>query len=270
MSHGSIPSVDVVLHSMSPVSGEAKIAIRPFEIKLTVLPDSTTSKLTEENWGSEIVIRPQTIKYCCLSLAANNRSIWSQIIAALNPLCQRVSNWSSESDVIKHLDNFIGSMDLLLRHETLQQTPLLLNPIWKTKGHSSLLEDDAFDFFVWTDAALVKLIIEQSRKIKAKVSRPQRALLQIAHALNELSTGRAFNINAAFDSISYSQQSDKALAVAGGVTSNYYPSKYVLKPRIPKAALPEIILGNGHLYLKPERRFDATVCFQSTELFKNT
>lgn len=43
--------------------------LRPLEIKLTVLPDSGTSVKPEALWGSEIVIRPATTKYCALGIA---------------------------------------------------------------------------------------------------------------------------------------------------------------------------------------------------------
>jgi hypothetical protein len=42
--------------------------ITPLEIKLTVIPDHSTVNDIEENWGSELVIRPATTKYAALGI----------------------------------------------------------------------------------------------------------------------------------------------------------------------------------------------------------
>lgn len=262
---GGLPSVDVVLKS-GP-NQKASNEIRPFEIKLTVLPDATTCNKEEKLWGSEIVIRPQTIKYCAISIAANNKHLLKSFSHILNPICQQIKNWESDSDVKSHLNAFREAMLQILSLDTAQQTPLLMNPIWKTIGDSSMLADNAFDFFVWNDFALAMLAIKQANASGNKISRPQRAVIQLARSLNELSAGRPFNINSLFDTMSYSNQSDKSFSVSGNVTSQYYPSKYVMSPRINKSELSSIILDGGHKFLKPERRFDATIFFQTSGLF---
>ncbi len=262
---GGLPSVDVVLRG-GP-DRENSHEIRPFEIKLTVVPDATTSSKEDTHWGSEIVIRPQTIKYCAISIAANNDHLLQRVSEILNPICQQIKSWESDSDVRAPLDSFCDAMLDVLSMASARQTPLLMNPIWKTIGDSSMLEDNAFDFFVWNDFALAMLAIKQAGKSGKKISRPQRAVIQLARSLNELSTKRNFNINTLFDTMSYSNQSDKSFSVSGNVTNQYYPSTYVLDPRIEKSELVKIILADGHKYLKPERRFDATIFFQTAELF---
>ncbi|WP_141073846.1 HindVP family restriction endonuclease, partial [Escherichia coli] len=42
--------------------------LKALEIKLTVLPDSTTYKENESEWSSEIVIRPASTSYCALGI----------------------------------------------------------------------------------------------------------------------------------------------------------------------------------------------------------
>lgn len=268
MAFAGLPGVDVVLKKLNS-SRELKDAesVRPFEIKLTVLPDNRTHARDDHLWGSEIVVRPQTIKYCAISIAANNTELFSAISKILNPICQRIKNWESENDVIPQVQNFCDALKQVMSMSNAKQTPLLLNPIWRTVGDSSMLAEEAFDFFVWNDFAIAMLAVGQSGKITKRISRPQRAVLQLARSLNELTTGRPFNINAAFDSMSYSQQSDKSFSVSGLVTNECYPDKYVSSPRIPKSALTKIVLNGGHKCLKPERRFDATIFFQTAGLF---
>ena len=42
--------------------------LSPVEVKLTVLPDNSTCKKSEDKWGSEIVIRSATTSYCALGM----------------------------------------------------------------------------------------------------------------------------------------------------------------------------------------------------------
>lgn len=55
---GHLPRVDLVTQLKS--SGQA---LKPIEIKLTALPDNSTCGFSEDRFGTEIVIRPDTIVY---------------------------------------------------------------------------------------------------------------------------------------------------------------------------------------------------------------
>lgn len=75
---GTLPRVDLVTQLRS--SGQC---LRPIEIKLTALPDNSTCHLSEEYYGCEIVIRPDTILYLACSIAMNfkdNRNKLSSLI----------------------------------------------------------------------------------------------------------------------------------------------------------------------------------------------
>ena len=65
---GHLPRVDLVTQRKS--SGQA---LKPIEIKLTALPDNATCELSENKYGTEIVIRPDTIVYLACSIAFNFR-----------------------------------------------------------------------------------------------------------------------------------------------------------------------------------------------------
>ena len=60
---GTLPRVDLVTQSR-----ETGNCLAPIEIKLTALPDNTTCELEEGKYGSEIVIRPDTIVYLACSI----------------------------------------------------------------------------------------------------------------------------------------------------------------------------------------------------------
>ena len=63
---GNLPRVDLV--TQLKTNGQC---LRPLEIKLTALPDNSTCSLSEEYYGCEIVIRPDTIVYQACSIIAN-------------------------------------------------------------------------------------------------------------------------------------------------------------------------------------------------------
>jgi hypothetical protein len=67
------------------------------------------------------------------------------------------------------------------------------------------------------------------------------------------------NHKTVIDSLTYDTRNDKAFAVGGTVTRGYLKSPELLKPRIKKTEVKNIILGGGEKMLSPERRFDAAV-----------
>ena len=72
---GKLPRVDLVTQSTIPKDS----CLKSIEIKLTALPDNSTYKLSEDKYGCEIVVRPDTIVYLALSIF----SILSEIILSM-------------------------------------------------------------------------------------------------------------------------------------------------------------------------------------------
>ena len=46
-----------------------------------------------------------------------------------------------------------------------KQKPMLMQPIWKTKGKTPFLADNAFDVFIWSDFALSRLFLDGARRM---------------------------------------------------------------------------------------------------------
>jgi hypothetical protein len=51
--------------------------------------------------------------------------------------------------------------------------------IWKTKGQSPILDDNAFDIFVWSDFALSRLFIESAQNIATTITRATRSTARL-------------------------------------------------------------------------------------------
>ena len=65
---------------------------------------------------------------------------------------------------------------------------------------------------------------------------------------------------------SYNLANDKAFALPGSKSHTLLKSEVILKPRISKFEIKNIILGGGQDLLSPERRFDA-VLVNSPDIF---
>jgi len=67
----NLERVDLVIRKLKDEKkGAAGDALRALEIKLTVIPDSTTCNNPPDEWFPEMVIRPATIMYCAMSMAS--------------------------------------------------------------------------------------------------------------------------------------------------------------------------------------------------------
>ena len=78
-------------------------SVSSLEIKLTALPDNPTCDFSEDAYGSEIVIRPDTIIYlaCAFIYACNDdRNVLQSI---LQDAGNAVIDWTSASCVLPHL-----------------------------------------------------------------------------------------------------------------------------------------------------------------------
>ena len=235
--------------------------ITPLEIKLTVLPDDGTSKLKQADWGSELVIRPATTKYAALGMVQSIQKRLKTVRDIFEPVCASIQDWSNKSEMVNKTPSLVEALNVFEKKFLNIQKPLLLQPIWKTKGKSPALDDNAFDIFVWSDFALNRLFIDSVKVNPTKISRLSRSTARLARILYEISTQGKTNINKIYTEMSFGRQTDKEFAMSGRITRNYMMSPRRLKPALKKSVLSDIILGGGEKRLSPERRFDQTVYF---------
>lgn len=255
---GNLPRIDLVIQRKS--NG---ICLSGLEVKLTALPDNTTCELSESNYGSEIVVRPDTIVYLACSIAS---SLGESINTAVPEII--VENWSQADKAIDKIDLIIEAIEdisLLLKNT---QQAFLLQPIWKTKGKSPQLSHNCLDVFVWSNAGFCNFISKiANRNVKAnKITRQTRTAIWLFKMLSEIKLHGKFNHKKIIDELSYNTKNDKAFASAGNVTNKYMQGERLTNPIILKSEIKNIILGGGQNLLSPERRFDAIV-FNSPELF---
>lgn len=260
--HDELETIDCVVKTLS---GEY---LRPIEIKLTTLPDETTYKKREDQYGSELVVRSPTMRYMALSIAESCQDNFERIQEIFEPLCYNIRDWES-SDVMKNKrEPLFKALEEFFQEFQHLQKPLLMQPIWKTKGKSASLADNCLDIFMWSDFALSRLFMDSAIQAinEEKISRHQRAALRFVRFLYEVSKGRKVYQEPIYDGMTFNTLNDKEFSISGAKTNHYMKCGRLTKPLIAKSEIKKIILGGGQKHLSPERRFDAIIYF-STDLF---
>jgi hypothetical protein len=260
---GQIPRVDLVTQSIKDGS-----CLKGIEIKLTALPDNSTCDLPEDQYGCELVIRPDTIVYLACSIATIYKSDTNILKDIIGSEFDKISDWTEPKNVLTQVPSMINIIDKIFLNNIDKQEPLVMQPLWKTQGKSPSLSDNCLDVFVWTNFAFTQLFLEAGRiEIRAnKITRQIRSIIWLFKMLYDYSKNNQINHQKIIDELSYNTKNDKAFSVNGQVTHPYMKSDILAKPRIKKDQIKEIILGGGQKLLSPERRFDAII-FNTPELF---
>jgi len=148
------------------------------------------------------------------------------------------------------------------------QSPLLMQPIWKTVGKSPVLAENCLDIFVWSDFALTHLFLDSARNPRDvnSISRYARAALRLTRFLYERSKADKVFQAPIYDGMTFDNQNDKEFAISGTRSRELMACTRLVKPLITRDEIQNIILGGGQKFLSPERRFDAILYF-STDLF---
>lgn len=261
---GNLPRVDLVTLDTASYPNSY---LRALEIKLTALPDNQTAHLKEDKYGSEIVVRPDTIVYLGLNIATIYLNDRATLLHLLEPTCNHINDWTKASQVFPLLPQLVETLKQVLIAKISQQSPLLMQPIWKTEGKSGVLTDNCLDLFIWSDFGLTRLFVDRTLlpvrpsklEPKAAINRPARAVLWLIKMLYDFANEGRFNQRRIIDELTYDTKNDKAFAVGGNITHRYMNCDALIKPRITKAVIKEIILGGGQDFLSPERRLDATI-----------
>ena len=257
---GRMPGTDLVTAS----NDDKSIQYAPLEIKLTALPDMTTANLAESEYGSELVVRPDTILYLCLLLHRDNKDV---IFEKFNNNRIEVQNWTDSEKVLEKLTSIYELLLSIVSAEGITESPVLMQPIWKTEGQSPKLKDKCLDIFVWSTLGFLKFILDIGYPVaNNKITRATRTIIWIHSTLRDLALANKTDFSSMVDSLSYGTRNDKAFAASGRVTNTYMKCANLETPRIKKSEISQIIIGGGQNNLSPERRFDAIVV-NSPEIF---
>lgn len=238
------------------------------EVKLTALPDNTTRKLEEEKWGCEIVMRPPTINFLACSICSNYNSVQqkSRLRELLSEVPQ-INHWEEVDEVLKYYPYIERAIMRVSGDMCDKQKPLILQPIWKTDGNKMILREDCLDAFVWSDLSIIQMCRTGEVSNITRINRYNRTLVWLYKMLLDFVTYGSFDYKRIIRLLSYNLANDKAFALPGNRSHAFLAGNEILKPRVTKFEIKNIILGGGQNLLSPERRFDAVLVY-SPEIFK--
>ncbi|MDZ4878760.1 MAG: hypothetical protein CLLPBCKN_008197 [Chroococcidiopsis cubana SAG 39.79] len=207
---GTLPRVDLVT-----LESQGDSCLKAIEIKLTALPDNSTYRLPDNQYGCEIVTRPDTIVYLALSIIEKYQLSQQAILNVLHPICSQISDWSSISSVLPLVVDLVHGLDCLLVSNIDLQQPLVIQPVWKTIGKTSKLYENCLDIFVWSNFAFTRLFFDVTKNfIKSRtetIQRPMRSVIWLAKMLYEFAQSGKINHKFIIDNLSYNTKMIKHL-----------------------------------------------------------
>ena len=252
-----------VVDNIDLVISESGVPVAALEVKLTVVPDSSTLSSAEHNWAPEMVLRPVSSSYAMMSVAASlraNSKLRDAVVQDLRPVYNRISDWTNATEIRNSAEQLITILSQALVHAESIQRPFLVQPLWRTKGQSLVLADQCFDVFVWSDVAVMRIPVEQARTERDRtVGRKMREVARHVRALYDLLVTGDFDYLGVYKGMAYGKQTDKSFSLPGSTNAAYLKHPRLNAPILSSDALREIVLNGGERELKPERRFDAAV-----------
>lgn len=257
--------IDLVMEDLS-----TNKPVRGLEIKLTALPDDTTVRLTEDKYSCEIVVRPPSICFLACSICQHYDSARGK--AKLKKLLSnipKVYDWSDVQKVAPHYKEIENAVMNVAVDMASYQTPLIVQPIWKTDGKLLKLSENCLDVFVWSNLSILLMCCSGDKELqKKKINRCQRTIIWVYLMLLDFVQYDKFDYTKIVTDNSYDIKNDKAFSLSGLRTHQFLNCNELLCPRIKKSEIKNIILGGGQEFLSPERRFDAAIV-NSPNLFDN-
>lgn len=251
---GKSERVDLVLSRI-----DDNMPLRGMEIKLTALPDNTTKNLPEEEYGCEIVVRPPTICFVACSICSYYSSkVRKEKLRSMLSGVPYVTHWEMTEEVAPHYEKIRDAVMRVMSDLSSHQSPIVIQPIWKTTGRNFRLADECMDVFVWFDISILKICTD-SVNANNDINRFQRTVIWVYKMLFDYVTFGQFDYVAIIKNQSYGTANDKAFSLPGIRSHLYMKSEELVHPRIRKSEIKNIILGGGQNFLSPERRFDAII-----------
>ena len=242
---------------------DASRHLRSFEIKLVVAPTSQTANYEKRNQSCELVVRPSTIEQLAYSIAHSyGEGGKSELQRTITDALNRPSSfrWADETFMGRRLEQVLNAARNIVHQGIEVQTPLVLNALWRTESQAPLLDENAFDHFVWTDMAFLQLLIDevsyQVETGKTEITRPGRSLIWLIRSLMDYVIDGCFDFARVLSEIIFNVQSDKAAAFSGERILRHLGSDEFYEPRVKRSEISEILTDEGISYLQPERRLD--------------
>jgi hypothetical protein len=152
-----------------------------------------------------------------LSMAKAVEVHQARVKEIFEPVFARVRNFDSKVEMAPLVPLAVKGLEHFLEDFKHLQSPLLMQPIWKTVGKSPVLAHNCLDIFVWSDFALTQLFLDSARNPKDvnAISRYARATLRLTRFLYERSKSQKVFQAPIYDGMTFDNQNDKEFAISG-------------------------------------------------------
>ena len=185
----------------------------------------------------------------------------------VSELASKVDDWTQAKSILPFINEICSVIRKIANDKCDLQSPIILNPVWKTEGKCPQLSSNCLDVFVWSNLGILNLFMPNINSEISSISRHTRSVIWLFKMLSDYANDGKFDGAKIIDELSYNTKNDKAFATSG-IRTNYIMScDELTTPRIRKDEIKKIILGGGQNLLSPERRFDAII-YNSPDLFK--
>lgn len=235
--------------------------LSPLEVKLTVLPTSSTSNKPESEWGSELVVRSATTSYCAFGMFDSVKGHAREVREIFEDACSSIQMWDNDYEMTHKMPQLIAAINQFERTYLTHQKPLLMQTLWKTQGQSPILSEQAFDIVIWSDYAFSRLFLDGSDGPAFTMKRGMRASARMARCLWELGKSGKIRVVDIYRQMAFGNQTDKEFAVGGSQWQKYVTTGRITNLALNKDVVNEIIEPGYIERLMPERRFDQTLYF---------
>lgn len=245
--------------------------IKALENKITVLPDNTTKNLPEDQWGAEIVLRPNTLANSTMQLFLNMSEPTKNRLRELSKALglNNIRDWRSEAEVGKHYEA-IDRFALSILQETVPtQSAYMLQAVWSTDRSPFKFTHNPCDLLVWTDLSILSAVYREtdaSSGNKDSIGRARRAIVRFVVTIDELLCRGFINYDSIYRDIAFTNQNDKELSIVGTRLRQLLGPEAFNNRRITEEELDEILGEDAAFHITPERRFDA--CYFISKLLR--
>lgn len=230
------------------------------------MPDNTTARKKEEEYSCEIVVRPPTIWNIGCSICSAYSTITEK--ARLHDFLTEVpmiNNWAEINEVLPHYGEIQQCVLDICSDLYDKQTPLIIQPVWKTDGKQMRLKDGCLDVFVWSNLAVIQMCIKDEPV--TSIDRFSRTIIWIYRMLLEYITHNQFDYRRIVWNLAFDIPTEIAFELSSTQLLPFLRCKELYNPRIHKNDICKIILNGGQTLL--EKPNLGNIIAGSPELFDN-
>lgn len=160
-------------------------------------------KIYEHKFGSEIVVRPDTIIYLACSFIQSYDDDPEAVKKAIGDAGKSIKDWTQATDVLPYIDEIYWAIRRVVKEKNDKQVPIIMEPVWKTEGKSPKLADNCLDVFVWSNFGMLNLFMPTEGDALTSITRHTRTMIWLFKMLKDYSENGRFDGGKVIDELGW-------------------------------------------------------------------